>query len=248
MKCYASYREIDEIAEGLIRQFEFQFKINSEYVDIERFVTEYLDHAIVYASMAEADRSKMAFLADGKAPLHIFEGGQIKSVIFPIKTIVLGSFYKRSDAVYKKRFALAHEPRTYHLNRLCGVPVVATFQSEFDGERTYTFDELKEMLSMNERYANNMASALLMPRSKVMEVMGKVTDKERLPIYGESVMSFEDKRIVEKMASILQVSFSAMYFCIKQLELTVYRSIEDYIATHLGDVIYKGGRLDGADC
>lgn len=35
MKCYASYREIDEIAEGLIRQFEFQFKISSDYVDID---------------------------------------------------------------------------------------------------------------------------------------------------------------------------------------------------------------------
>ena len=246
MKCYASYREIDEIAEGLIRQFNTQFHTNSEYVDIERFVTGFLGYQIRYENMAEADRIKMAFLADGKTPLHILENGKRITVIFPEKTIVLDRFYQRSEEECKKRFAIAHEAGHIIMNKLCGMPVVAAFQTEFDKEREYSIQELKEMLSLGERYANNMASALLMPRTKVTEVMKRVTSKERLPIYGDSVIDIEDKKIIEQMASVLKVSFSAMFLCLKQLELTFYRPIEEYITKHLGDVL-KGGMPDGAN-
>jgi len=247
LKCYASYREIDEVAEGLIRQFNTQFQTNCEYVDIERFVTEFLGCRIRYENMAEADRSKMAFLADGKTPLHILENGKRITVIFPEKTIVLDRFYQRSGEECKKRFAIAHEAGHIIMDKLCGMPVVAAFQTEFDKEREYSIPELKEMLSINERYANNMASALLMPRTKVIEVMKRTTSKERLPVYGDNVIAIEDKIIIEKMAMSLKVSFSAMFLCLKQLELTYYRPIEDFIAKHLGDVL-RGGVSNGTNC
>lgn len=67
MKYCHTNDEIDEIGEGLVRQFNFDSYSKGQAVDIEKFITEYLKYQIVYDNIAEEDAGKTAFLGDGKA-------------------------------------------------------------------------------------------------------------------------------------------------------------------------------------
>ncbi len=51
MKYCHTNDEIDEIGEGLVRQFNFDSYSKGQAVDIEKFITDYLKYQIVYDNM-----------------------------------------------------------------------------------------------------------------------------------------------------------------------------------------------------
>ena len=59
------YEEIDELGEGLIRQYLGAEADISHCVDIEGFVTEFLGLPLFYRSFAEKDSDKIGFISDG---------------------------------------------------------------------------------------------------------------------------------------------------------------------------------------
>lgn len=62
-----SRAEIDEIGEGLIRAYAIKFSNRSvQSVDIEHFITEFLNLKMEYAFFAEMDTGRICFLADGR--------------------------------------------------------------------------------------------------------------------------------------------------------------------------------------
>lgn len=65
--------EIEELAEGLIRQFLRRRQIPL-WVDIEGFLTGYLKLPLKYRSFAEDDRSKIGFISDGITPSGSWRG------------------------------------------------------------------------------------------------------------------------------------------------------------------------------
>lgn len=78
-----SYDEIDELGEGLIRQYLGADAERTCCVDIEGFATEYLKLPLLYRSFAEQDTDKIGFIADGITPLRVHEDGATWPLRFP---------------------------------------------------------------------------------------------------------------------------------------------------------------------
>ena len=67
-----SYEELDELGEGLIRQYLGKEAERTCCVDIEGFVTDFLKLPLLYRSFAEEDSDKIGFIADGVTPCLLY--------------------------------------------------------------------------------------------------------------------------------------------------------------------------------
>jgi hypothetical protein len=109
-----SYEELDELGEGLIRQYLGKEAERTCCVDIEGFVTDFLKLPLLYRSFAEEDSDKIGFIADGSTPLCVYENGEIKNRIYPRGTIVIERCLRREHE--SGRPALHHQPRVRPLH------------------------------------------------------------------------------------------------------------------------------------
>ncbi len=232
MKRFTSNDEIENLCEAMIKDFfKSRHYTNVVCVDIEAFVKEYLGVPIVYETFAEDDPGRIGFLSDGKRPLTVRRGDIVEKVVFPARTMVIERFLLTQKESARKRFSIAHEGAHDILER--HIPIqsspLAAFHSEFDPEMTYSPDMLKEMMSVNECFANRAAACLLMPRFLVMRVMRRYTKTNRVILYDDGVLAQDQKLLVQKMADTLGVSYTAFYLRLQELDLFDRRPIEEYI-------------------
>lgn len=81
MKSFVSVNEVNELCEALI--LDFMKSTKHICVDIEGFITDYLNLNIVYIPFAETDTSKFGFLSDGKQGLWVYRNKKKEYVVFP---------------------------------------------------------------------------------------------------------------------------------------------------------------------
>lgn len=79
---WLSNASIDELGNGLVKNYTDISKSKGFSVDIVGFVTKYLKLPIVYHRFAEDDMSKLGFISDGKTPLLIFSAGKKQKKYF----------------------------------------------------------------------------------------------------------------------------------------------------------------------
>lgn len=143
-----SYEEIDELGEGLIRQYLGKEAERTCCVDIEGFVTDFLKLPLLYRSFAEEDSDKIGFIADGVTPLRVYEGGTVVRRVYPGGTIVIERCLRQEHESGRRRFTISHECAHYIMDR--AVPSAA-FHREFDGERAYTQEDFKTCSAFGRR-------------------------------------------------------------------------------------------------
>ena len=73
-----------------------------------------------------------------------------------------------------------------------------------------------------------------MPRRLVLQAMREKTRRSRIPIYGYSVFDPKSKSIVCAMAQTLDVSYTALQYRLRELDLLEYHPIQEYLERHLG--------------
>lgn len=112
-----SYDEIDELGEGLIRQYLGADAERTCCVDIEGFATEYLKLPLLYRSFAEQDTDKIGFIADGVTPLRVYEDGAACLCVFPKGTIVIERYLRRENESGRRRFTISHECAHYLMDK-----------------------------------------------------------------------------------------------------------------------------------
>ena len=229
MDYYQTYDEIDEIGEGLIRKYQYQSFIQGTPTDIEGFITSNLGYQIVYDRIAERDAGKMAFLADGRGALWIWQSGQRVSVVPPKGLIIVDEYLRQEQNVKKRRFVLAHEAGHILMDRLGNNPVTSAFSQEFDAEQKYTVKELAAMFSIAESMATAMGVALLMPRSSIVRYVRSRGYEKRIPLYGDSVMCTCDRNAVRDAANQFQVSYKSMFYRLRELKLFEPRELDEYL-------------------
>ena len=226
-----SYEELDELGEGLIRQYLGKEAERTCCVDIEGFVTDFLKLPLLYRSFAEEDSDKIGFIADGSTPLCVYENGEIKNRIYPRGTIVIERCLRREHESGRRRFTISHECAHYIMDR--AVPSAA-FHREFDGERAYTQEDFKNLFSFRETQVDRMGAALLMPRFMVRNVVAMYGCTDRIPVYGDSVLRTADKLLIRQMANTMGVSFSAFLIRLRELGCLCYRPLAEYITEEMG--------------
>ena len=199
--------EIDEIGEGLIRKYDFEAFAAGQATDIEGFIMKQLKHQIVYDNFAEEDAGKLAFLGDGIAELTVWREGKRVKVVPPPKMIVLDNHLRQEIMQAPRRFKLAHEAGHIIMDMLCNRPVTASYNVEYDVERTYTIQDLESIFSMREHQATAMGVALLMPKTLVIGLLNHLSSQKRIPIYGNSVLMNDDRILIRSMADHFLVSY-----------------------------------------
>lgn len=226
-----SYDEIDELGEGLIRQYLGADAERTYCVDIEGFATDYLKLPLLYRSFAEQDTDKIGFIADGITPLRVHEGEVTCRCVFPKGTIVIERFLCRENESGRRRFTISHECAHYLLDKT--IPNAA-FHREFDGERTYTTEDFKNLFSFHETLIDRMGAALLMPCFMVHNVVAMYGCAGGIPVFGDSVMRTTDKLRIKQMANTMGVSFSAFLIRLRELGHLNSRPLSEYITEEMG--------------
>ena len=230
MTSHITVHEIEELAESLVRKFHGSRNKLPQAVDIDAFVTKFLKLPIEYHSFAKSDSSKIGFIADGVSPLWIYQSGA-RAVVFPKGMIVLERALRHPREETRRRFTLAHEAGHYVLDRTVAA---ASFHREYDSERTYTPQELRDLLSFRESQVDRLGAALLMPRHMMLNNLDRFTAGKPISIYGNNLLRLEDKLLVQKIADIMGVSYTALFIRLKQLDLCIKRSAEEYITLEMG--------------
>ena len=226
MKQYISNKEIDELGKGIVISYQKKF-VNGQLpdcVDIEGIANS-LGLKVLYESIAEEDLRKIGFLADGRTPLKVVRNGKVVSFCFPLGTIVLDSSLKKENESGKRRFTIAHEVAHYILNRHNPIP---QFQREWDPEYTYTQEELKNQFNMQESQADKLAAALLMPEFIIVRALEKEGVIGGIRVYGNSVVSKEDRSRLDRIAERIGVSYTALMIRLRQFCLLDYRPLCEY--------------------
>lgn len=230
--------EIDELGEEIVRQFIDGYTPDAECVNIELFVTDYLKLPLVYENFAEEETDRLGFTSNGKRKLKVMREGRQVELVFPPRTIVVDSYLKKRSEDGKRRFTIAHEAAHNIFDRDNGGRCEAHFYSGFDSEKEYGVESLRERMNMCEWQANAMAAALLMPRFLVEQALQKYSGRSSLPIYGNTILSQRSKRVIDKMASVLGVSYSSLMIRLRELKLFEYRDKSEYVTRILN---LKGG-------
>lgn len=223
--------EIEELAEGMIRQYLGNRENAPPQVDIEGFLTRYLKLPLKFRSFAEEDSSKIGFISDGITPLWVIAGRRPIREVFPKGTVVLEKSLQRRGEEGRRRFTLAHEAGHYIMDRTV---TRACFHRSHDKGHACSRQELKGLLSFREARVDRLAAALLMPRFMVQEVLGRFRVSRLIPIYGDNLLRLGDKLLVQKMAHAMGVSYTAFLIRLKELSLMERRDISEYIACEIG--------------
>ena len=223
--------EIEELAEGMIRQYLGTRENAPLKVDIEGFLTRYLKLPLKSRSFAEEDSGKIGFISDGITPLRVFAGRRPIREVFPKGTVVLEKGLQRRGEEGRRRFTLAHEAGHYIMDRTV---TRACFHREYDKGRAYSPRELKELLNIQETRVDRLAAALLMPRFMVWEVLERFGASRPIPLYGDNLLRLGDKLLVQKMARAMGVSYTAFLIRLKELSLMERHDISEYITGEIG--------------
>ena len=234
MSNYLSRAELEEISEGLIKVYATKHKNKViQSIDIEHFITDFLNLRIEYTAFAESDSGRIGFLADGETPLLIHQEGRIIPFVFPKDTIVLDKFLLAEREQGRRRFTMAHEASHHILERMHSDTNAARFHTEFDNEKVYTQNELAQMFASVEWQADTMGASLLMPKFIVENALAKFTNSKPIKIYGDTTFAKRDKEIIRKMANYLGVSYTALVIRLRGLDMLEYHDISEYISTEL---------------
>lgn len=230
MNVWLTNTESDELGEAYISDYYAKYPSNSLCVDIEGFAKDYLKLDIVYESIAETDKDKIGFLADGKEPLVVSRDGRKVSVVFPKNTIVIDQFLLNDNESGRRRFTIAHEVAHYIIGQKFPAQSAASYHREFDPEKKYTGAELGDLMNFGENRADRLAAALLMPHFNMEKALDKYAGGMHFTIYGTSLMTTEDRFRLKVMADGVGVSCTAMEIRLKDMGLIDKKTMADYIA------------------
>ena len=231
MKTYFNNQEIEELADGIIRQYLGPQYRNYSFVDIENFITKGLKLPVVYHNFAEIDTDKIGFISDGMTPLTISIRGKIDHRFFPKGTIVIEKYLLNKEETGRRRFTLAHEAAHYIMD--CTIPAAA-FHREYDRDKSYSQKELQALLNFQESRVDRLGAALLMPFFIVQNAMEQVIGKHTIPIYGENIFRFEDKLRIQKLAQHMGVSYTALMIRLKELGLLERKTLSEFLTAQIG--------------
>ncbi len=232
MTNFISQAEADELCEAMLRQYPGRDAPVPDRIDVDGFVRDYLKCTVLYETFAEDDPDKIGFAGDGRTPLKIRRDGKTVSEVFPFKTIVLERYLLRPEETAHRRFTLGHEAGHIIAMRI-SPDSAACFHHSYDGQREYTAAELRERYTIGEWQANTISASLLMPVPIMKKALRKFNGGRRLPVYGETVFHPREKVILQKMASSLGVSFTALVIRLRGLGMLSRHSIGEYIGSEL---------------
>ena len=227
-----SNRETDELGESIIRKYCKRFPSNSLCVNIEGFARDFLGLNIVYGSFAGPDEGTLGFLSNGKTSVWLREEDLANETVLPENTVVIDRSLLAPAESGRKRFTIAHEAAHYLLGQIRGTQT-ARYHRVYDVTRSYTAREMGEVLSVDENRVDRLAAAMLMPSFNVLKAFDRFAEGRKFQIYGDTIMSPEDKTRLQTMADGIGVSFSALKIRLRDMGLIEYHTFDEFVKQDL---------------
>lgn len=197
-------------------------------VDIEGMARDYFGLNVLFETIAEDDPGKTAFCSNGVTALTVIRKGKKQRIVFPNNTVVLDRYYLRQDNYATRRFVLGHEISHKILGRVAPEHNNGNYNSIFDSERIYDFDELREIYHICETQANQMSAALLMPVFLLRKTLRRVMKANRFPVYGDYQMLPHDSQRLKQMADDLGVSTNTLFIRLRNCKMIYQKDIREY--------------------
>ena len=198
-------------------------------IDMDGLATDYFGLTVCYENFAEEDKSKTAFAPNGITPLKVSRNGRTLSVVFPASCIVLDRYYRRAEKSTARRFSIGHELGHKILAKVAPEHNQGNYQTIFDKERVYSFDELRTMMSMSESQANQMSAALQLPIFLLKNTLMRVIGAAKFPVYGDFQMLPADALNLKRMADDTGVAMKTLMIRLRDCKMIDYRRMEDYV-------------------
>ena len=227
MKSFLSNNEIAEIADSLVKKLGKPSTMDS--VDIDRLAIEVFGMSIVYETIAEDDRDKIACTANGIDTIKVVRNRQVVPVVFPKDTIILDKVLQQPKEKYRRRYVLGHELGHVILGRVDPRHRELCFNRPYDTEREYTIDDLRERMNQAEIQANTVSCALLMPRFLLNKKLREYNGGRKLVVYGDYVVAAETRAIIEQMAFSMEVSYNMLFNELRKNKLFIIKPIDLYL-------------------
>ena len=227
MKSFLSNNEIAEIADSLVKKLGKPSTMDS--VDIDRLAIEVFGMSIVYETIAEDDRDKIACTANGIDTIKVVRNRQVVPVVFPKDTIILDKVLQQPKEKYRRRYVLGHELGHVILGRVDPRHRELCFNRLYDIEREYTIDDLRERMNQAEIQANTVSCALFMPRFLLNKKLREYNGGRKLVVYGDYVVAAETRAIIEQMAFSMEVSYNMLFNELRKNKLFIIKPIDLYL-------------------
>jgi Zn-dependent peptidase ImmA (M78 family) len=222
-----SRKEIDDIGENLVKDFNPSALITPQEIDIDLLAQDYLgmEQDFQYLSHCGVYLGMTVFNDTGKVPVYDPNLNRANYISAKAHTVIIDNTLLAENQQHRYRFTMGHEVShdflhteyfAYDPNQLAlfgksfDFPMV---QCRVDSKKL----EVKQQKSWTDRdwmewQANALSSAILMPKSVVLKVAGDVakgcTEKHLIP-YAE----------IRKVSEIFNVSFEAAMYRLKELNV-----------------------------
>lgn len=241
MKRTIQQQQLEKVCSDMIKSFNGDCE-NMESVDIDSFVTEKLGYSIEYESFAE--ENKLGFTSDGITPLEVIRDGVNYRVVFPARTIVIEKFYQDKKHDVQRRFILAHEVGHIIQNIFEGTALSGFYSDFSEGNIGSSFLDIKTGMSVVEAKANKYAAAILMPDFVIFNLINKYHNGKKFLLYNKVLFSPRDRKCIEKIAGILKVSYSALFYRLKELGAYMERNDDSYVKKMVLKEIQSGNKSE----
>ena len=225
MNIYLEERAQDEICEQLIKKFAgiyYPYKP----VDIIGFA-KFLGLKLVFVTFCD-DLKRLGFYSDGKTQVTVMSKNGPISKVFPKNTILISDYLRAEERINKLRFTVGHETGHHIRTLMTGKAAEEAYLTELDHDNECSCDQMKRMLSYEEKLADRAAASLLMPRKLVVNTVRSVMNDKPIKIYGEDNFDDDTKCKLEEIANFMQVSVMALMIRLKALRLLEKHSIDEF--------------------
>lgn len=226
-----TYDAIDELGDELIRQYLGEAADTTFCVDVEGFVTDFLGLPLFYCSFAENDPDKIGFISDGITPIRVYENGAAVSRVYSKGTVIIEKYLRCESESGRRRFTIIHEGAHFVLDR--ALPR-AGYHREFDHDRCYKPEDLRQLFTMSEAIFDRMGAALLMARFMVCNLVRRYGVTDGIPVYGDNVLRPEDRLLISRMAGDMGASFQAFFIRLRELGFLIRHPLAEYIVEDMG--------------
>lgn len=225
MNIYLEEKAQDEVCEALIRKFAgiyYPYKP----IDIVGFA-KFLGLKLLFVTFCD-DLTRLGFYSDGKTAVMVMSKNGPVSKVFPKNTILISDELRAAKLINKLRFTVGHETGHHIRTLMTGKAAEEAYLTELDHDNECSYEQMKRILSNEEKLANKAAASLLMPRKLVVNTVRSVMDDKPIKVYGEDNYDEDTKCKLKEIADFMQVSVMALTIRLKTLRLLEKHSIDEF--------------------
>ena len=182
---------LDRLAEGILESFQPGETARFPKTDIDALARLYLGLTVRYTALSD-DRSLLGLTAYERTKVNITVGGSQETLLLDRDTVLLEKCFlsRRTGPAeaerlsHRRRFTLAHECAHQILFRMEPEQIRQDLRSRYSARQLYSCRDLKAREDWNERQANILGAALLMPRSRILRYFDLYRGNRPLVSYG----------------------------------------------------------------